>query len=158
MKTLMLTTLAALAIATPAVAANPFTGVRAEVTAGADNVINGRDTTAVSYGAGVGLDAEVWPRVVVGVAANLDNVFDRRQVAANARLGYVVTDRVMVYGTAGYANWRQLATRELAGFRAGAGVEARVVGPFYAKVEYRYSDFPRGVGQHGVVAGAGLRF
>ena len=158
MNKLMLTTLAALAIATPAVAANPFTGVRAEATVGLDDVTGGRDTTAVSYGAGLGLDAEVWPRVVVGVAANVDNVFDRRQVAANARLGYVVTDRVMVYGTAGYANWRQLTTRELEGFRAGAGVEARVAGPFYTGVEYRYTDFQRGVGQHGLVARAGLRF
>jgi outer membrane immunogenic protein len=158
MKKIMLTTLAALALATPAVAANPFTGVRAEATVGLDDVTGGRDTTAVSYGVGLGLDAEVWPRVVVGVAANLDNVFDRQQVAANARLGYVVTDRVMVYGTAGYANWYQLTNRDLHGFRAGAGVEARVAGPLYAKVEYRYSDFQSGVGQHGVVAGAGLRF
>ena len=158
MKNLMLTTLAALALATPAVAANPFTGVRAEVTAGLDDVTGGFDTTAVSYGVGVGVDAEVYPRVIVGLAANLDNVFDRRQVAANARLGYVVTDRVMVYGTAGYANWRQLASTELEGFRLGAGVEARVVGPFYAKAEYRYSNFQDGVGQHGAIVGAGLRF
>jgi outer membrane immunogenic protein len=158
MKNLILTTLAAFAIAAPASAANPFTGVRAEVTAGVDDVTGGVDTTDVSYGVGLGLDAEVWPRVVVGVAANLDNVFDRRQVAANARLGYVVTDRVMVYGTAGYANWRQLTTQELDGLRVGAGVEARVAGPLYTKVEYRYTDFNRGVGQHGVVLGAGMRF
>ena len=158
MKTLMLTTLAALAIATPAVAANPFTGVRAEVTAGIDDVTGGLDTTDVSYGVGAGLDAEVFPRVIVGVAANLDNVFDRRQVAANARLGYVVADRVLVYGTAGYANWRQLTSTELSGFRLGAGIEARVAGPFYAKAEYRYSDFQAGIGQHGAVIGAGVRF
>ena len=70
---------AAAFVATPAMA-NDFAGVRAEVTAGLDDVTTGVDTTKVTYGAGVGLDAELYKNVVVGVEATLDNVFDRRNI------------------------------------------------------------------------------
>lgn len=144
-------------LATPAMA-NPFTGVRAEVTAGADDVTGGVDLTDVTYGAAVGFDAELYKNVIVGFEANLDNVFDRRNVGASARLGYVINDAVLVYGKVGYANWKQTTTRELEGLRLGGGVEANIAGPVYGKVEYRYTDFDRGVGQHGALVGFGVRF
>lgn len=159
MKSLVMAAVAALAfIATPAVA-NEFTGIRAEVTAGLDDVTNGVDPTEVTYGAGVGVDAELYKNVIVGVEATIDNVFDRRNIGAGARLGYVVSNKVMVYGKVGYANWKQTTTAELEGLRLGGGVEVKVAGPVYAKAEYRYTDFNRGnVGQHGGLVGVGLRF
>ena len=156
-KTLFVAAAAAALAATPAMA-NPFTGVRAEVTAGADDVTGGVDTTDVAYGAGAGFDAELYKNVVVGVEATLDNVFDRRNVGASARLGYVIADTVLVYGKVGYSNWKQTTTAELEGLRLGGGLEAKLVGPVYGKVEYRYTDFNGNVGQHGGLVGVGLRF
>lgn len=158
MKTFVMAAAAALAlVATPAMA-NEFTGVRAEVTAGLDDVTGSFDPTEVTYGAAVGLDAELYTNVVVGVEATLDNVFDRRNVGAAARIGYVVADKALVYGKVGYANWKQTTTRELEGLRLGAGVEAKIAGPVYGKVEYRYTDFDGNVGQHGGLVGIGVRF
>jgi outer membrane immunogenic protein len=156
-KTLFVAAAAAALAATPAMA-NPFTGVRAEVTAGADDVTGGVDTTDVAYGAGAGFDAELYKNVVVGVEATLDNVFDRRNIGASARFGYVVADKVLVYGKVGYANWKQTTAAELEGLRVGGGLEAKLVGPVYGKVEYRYTDFNGNVGQHGGLVGVGLRF
>lgn len=158
MKTFVMAAAAALALAATPAMANDFTGVRAEVTAGLDDVTGGVDPTKVTYGAGVGLDAELYSNVIVGVEATLDNVFDRRNVGASARLGYVVADKALIYGKVGYANWKQTTSRELEGLRLGAGVEAKLYGPVYGKVEYRYTDFNRGVGQHGGLVGLGVRF
>lgn len=148
---------AAAFVATPAMA-NDFAGVRAEVTAGLDDVTGGVDPTKVTYGAGVGLDAELYKNVVVGVEATLDNVFDRRNVGAAARVGYVVADKALVFAKVGYANWKQTTTAELEGLRVGGGVEANLYGPVYGKVEYRYTDFDGNVGQHGGLVGIGVRF
>ncbi len=158
MKTFVMAAAAALALAATPAMANDFTGVRAEVTAGLDDVTGGVDPTEVTYGAGIGVDAELYNNVVVGVEATLDNVFDRRNVGASARVGYVLADTVLVYGKVGYANWKQTTTRELEGLRLGGGVEANLYGPVYGKVEYRYTDFNRGVGQHGGLVGLGVRF
>jgi outer membrane immunogenic protein len=158
MKLKMIAAIAALmASSTPALASN-FTGVRAEVTAGADNVTQGIDTTDVTYGVGVGVDAEVYKNVIVGVEANVDNVFDRRNIGASARLGLVVSDDVMVYGKVGYANWEDVTSKKLDGLRLGAGLEYHVVGPFYVGGEYRYTDFAGKTGQHGGFLKAGMRF
>jgi outer membrane immunogenic protein len=157
-KTIFALTAAAVAVVSTPAMANPFTGVRAEVTAGADDVINGVDTTDVAYGLGAGFDAELYKNIVVGVEANVDNVFDRRNVGASARLGYVVADTVLVYGKVGYSNWKQTTTAELEGLRLGGGLEAKLFGPVYGKVEYRYTDFNGNVGQHGGLVGIGLRF
>lgn len=159
MKTLVIAAIAALSLAATPAMANEFTGVRAEVTAGVDDVIGSPvDLTDVTYGAGVGVDAELYKNVIVGVEATVDNVFDRRNIGAAARIGYVVADRALVYGKVGYANWKQTTSTELEGLRLGAGVEVKVTGPVYAKAEYRYSDFDGNVGQHGGLVGVGVRF
>lgn len=150
------TSVAALALATPAFA-NDFGGVYAEVTAGYDDVIGQRDTTDVTYGAAVGVNVPVTNRVVVGVEATVDNVFDRRDVGANARLGYVL-GKFMPYAKVGYANYKDVLSRDLDGFRAGGGVEYNVGKNSYIKVEYRYTDFEKNVGKHGVLGGVGIRF
>ena len=150
---------ASLTLATPALA-NNFTGVRAEATVGLDDVtgpkpINRND---VKYGFGAGVDAEIYKNVIVGVEGNVDNVFDRRNIGVGARLGYVVTPNVMVYGKVGYANWKQTTSRELEGLRFGGGVEAKVSGPFYVKAEFRHTHFDHRVGTNGGLLGVGVRF
>lgn len=147
----------AAALATPAMA-NEFTGVRAEVTAGADSVTNGVDTTDITYGAAVGVDAEVYKGLTLGVEANVDNVFDRRNIGASARVGVVVTDNALVYGKVGYANWEDATSKKLDGLRLGAGLEYKLAGPLYTGVEYRYTDFAGKVGQHGAYVRVGMRF
>jgi outer membrane immunogenic protein len=142
--------------ATPALASD-FAGPRIEVTAGADDVTRGVDPTDVTYGAGLGYDLQ-FGRVVAGVEATVDNVFDRRDLGVGARLGYVVNDTVLLYGKAGYSNWRQVAGRSTEGLRLGGGLELNVAGPVYAKAEYRYTDFEGNLGRHGGLVGVGIRF
>lgn len=158
MRKIMITAaLAATALATPAMA-NDFTGARVEVTAGVDDAINNFDATEVTYGATVGVDFPLGEKVTVGVEANVDNVFDRRDIGASARLGYVVTDNVLVYGKAGYANYKDAFSRELDGLRVGGGFEVNVSENTFVGAEYRYSDLEANTGKHGVFARLGLRF
>jgi outer membrane immunogenic protein len=95
---------------------------------------------------------------VAGVEAAVDNAFDRRDIGVGARLGYVINDNVLLYGKAGYSNWRQVAGVDTEGLRLGGGLEVNVAGPVYAKAEYRYTDFEGGLGKHGGLVGVGLRF
>lgn len=157
MKTIILSTLAALTFATPAMA-DTFTGPRIEVTAGADDVKGGFDTTDITYGAAVGFDKQ-FGRVVAGVEAGVDNVFDRSDVSASARLGYVVTPSVLMYGKVGYASWKQYkAVGSKEGLRVGGGLEVAVTGPIFTKIEYQYTDFEQNTGKHGGRVGVGIRF
>lgn len=144
--------------AVPAAAAD-FTGPRVELTAGVDDVQNVRDTTDVTYGVTIGLDTQVGKSpVIVGVEANVDNVFDRRDIGAAARLGVRASDNLLIYGKAGYANFKDSFSRELDGLRVGGGLEVALTNELFAGVEYRYTDFQAGVGKHGAVARLGIRF
>jgi len=153
--TLTLAATAAALAATPALA-NDFGGLYGEVTAGYDDVIGQRDTTDVTYGAAVGFNIPVG-KAIVGLEATADNVFDRRDVGANARVGYTF-GRFMPYAKIGYANYKDLRSRDLDGFRVGGGIEFNVTSNAYIKAEYRYSDFEKNVGKHGVLGGVGIRF
>ncbi len=151
----------ALVAATPAFAAD-FTGPRIEATAGVDDVKNVSDFNDVTYGAAVGLDANLFnlKNVVVGVEASVDNVFNKqREIAGSARLGYVVGDAALVYVKAGYANLSNaLAGKTAEGVRVGGGVDVAVAGPFYVGAEYRYSDFGSNFGKHQGLVKVGVRF
>lgn len=149
---------AAATLAVPAAAAD-FTGPRVEVTAGVDDVKNARDTTDVTYGVTVGLDADIGGTpLIVGVEAGVDNFADRRDIGAAARLGIRASDNVLLYGKVGYANFKDANSRELDGLRVGGGLEFGLTDNLFAGVEYRYTDFEAGVGKHGAVARLGLRF
>lgn len=150
--------LATASISAPAMANENFTGARVEVTAGVDDAVNNRDATDVTYGATVGVDFPVGESFTAGVEANVDNVFDRRDVGASVRLGYVAAENVLVYSKAGYANYKDSFSRELDGLRAGAGFEVNVSDNTFVGAEYRYSDFEANTGKHGVFARLGLRF
>lgn len=143
--------------ATPAIAQSnaAFTGPRAEVTAGINDF---KDD--VTYGAAIGLDAPLGDRFIIGVEADTSNVFDRdRTYGASVRLGAVVAPDLLAYGKAGYANFRTADfNRPLSGLRVGGGVEYNITPNVFTGVEYRYTDFERGVGVHGGQVRLGMRF
>lgn len=149
--------LAACTASAPAYA-NDFAGVYGQVTAGVQDVTKAPNTKDVTYGVSAGVNVPLGDAAIVGVEAQLDNVFDRRDVGAAARLGFVVTDGVLLYGKAGYANYKDTFSRKLDGVRVGGGLEFNLTEHSFASVEYRYTDFQAGVGKHGALVGLGLRF
>jgi outer membrane immunogenic protein len=141
--------------------ASDFAGPRVEVTAGADDVKNGVDTTDISYGAALGFDLQ-FGKLVAGVDATAANVFDKADLGVGARLGYVLNENVLAFTRVGYTNLERPAVGgralELEGLTLGGGLEVNVAGPVYGKIEYRYTDFDAGVGRHGGLVGVGIRF
>lgn len=158
MKKILFVAAAAAALsAAPAIAAD-FSGPRIEVTAGADDVTSGVDTTAVTYGAALGYDIQL-NKLVIGVEATAANVLEKADLGAAARLGYVLNDNVLAYGRVGYTRLeRPRTTIKAEGLTVGGGLEVNVAGPVYGKVEYRYTDFEGNLGRHGGLVGIGLRF
>jgi opacity protein-like surface antigen len=131
-----LATISAPVLAAPA---DSFTGVRVEATAGVDDVTRVPNTADVTYGAGVGLDTKLTERLVVGVEANVDNVFNYRDVSAAARVGIALNSKVMPYVAVGYTDFRGLT-----GLRYGGGLEVNLNDTFYVKAEGRYADLQVG--------------
>lgn len=155
--------IASAALASPALAQS-FSGPRVEVSAGVDDVTKARDTSDVNYGAALGIDAPIASsNFRIGVELTADQVFERdRDLGVSGRLGYVFSDRVLVYGKAGYANYRNINFKSRAttldGLRVGGGVEFALTKNLYAGAEYRYTDFDQGVGKHGGLVKVGVRF
>ena len=158
MKKILFVAAAAAALsAAPAMAAD-FSGPRIEVTAGADDVTAGVDTTDIAYGAAIGYDIQL-NKLVIGVEATAANVLEKADLGAAARLGYVLNDNVLAYGRVGYNRLeRPQTTVKAEGLTVGGGLEVNVAGPVYGKVEYRYTDFEGNLGRHGGLVGIGLRF
>lgn len=142
-------------LATPA-AANEFGGVYGEITAGYDDVIEGTDATDVVYGAAAGVNVPVG-KFILGAELTADNVFERRDLGASARVGYAI-GRVLPYAKIGYANYSDVTSRKLDGLRVGGGIEYNISSRTYVKTEYRYSDFQNNLGKHAVLGGVGYRF
>lgn len=158
MKKFMIATAVALGLSAAPAMASGFNGPRVEVTAGFDDITNGTDDTKVTYGATTGYDRQ-FGKVVVGVEATAANVFDRADLGVGARLGVVPSKDVLIYGRVGYANLNQRTLPNLEGVSVGGGIEANVLGPIYAKAEYRYTDFSNSAaGRHGAFTGVGIRF
>lgn len=152
---------AALAASTPVMAADNsnFVGVRAEATAGFNDITASPDVNNIVYGAAIGFDVPLGDNFIAGVEANSSNVFeDERQIGAAARVGYAFNPHVMAYAKAGYNNYRDVFSRELDGATVGGGLEFAFSKNVYTKVEYKYSDFDQGVGSHAGLVGLGLRF
>lgn len=153
----MLMALAATMVSAPA-AASTFTGPRIEATASVTDVTKARDTSDVTYGAVVGVDFPVADKVILGVEASSDNPFENdRTVGVATRLGYVVSDNVLLFGKVGYDNYRNFG-RNLDGLRLGGGVEVNVSKNAFVKLEGRYTDFEQGIGRAGALLGVGIRF
>jgi outer membrane immunogenic protein len=155
-KLIAIAALATAVTATPAFASD-FSGPRVEVTAGADEVKNGADATDIAYGAALGYDLQMG-KVVVGVDAAAANVFDKADLGVGARLGYALNDNVLAFGRVGYTNLERGNGAEIEGVTLGGGLEAKLAGPFFAKAEYRYTDFDGALARHAGLVGLGFRF
>lgn len=145
--------LASCTAATPALA-NQFGGVYGQGTVGYEDI---RNRDGVTYGANAGVNVPVGD-AIVGVEATVDNVFDRdRELGASARVGYTFGN-TLVYGEAGYTNYRDTFSRELDGLRLGGGLELNLSKNTFISAEYRYTDFEGNLGKHAGLIGLGLRF
>jgi outer membrane immunogenic protein len=171
MKKILFVAAAVAALSVTPALAKDFTGPRAELTLGVDDVTNGVDATDIVYGATVGYDLPLKNKLVVGVEATAANVFDKREVdlGVAARLGYVLNEKVLAFGRVGYTNLERpqtkctctqklLATKNAEGLTVGGGVEVVVAGPFYGRVEYRYTDFDGKLARQAGLLSAGMRF
>jgi outer membrane immunogenic protein len=148
------------ALLTPAAAvAQDFTGPRVEVTATVADVTHRANVHDALYGGAVGFDVPVGSQFTIGAEASADNLFvSDRTIGASARIGYIVNDRVLLFGKAGYENYHSYRNVSLDGLRVGGGVEFNLTKHFYTKIEGRYTDFSKGVGRVGATAGFGFRF
>ncbi|MGC4251194.1 MAG: porin family protein [Sphingobium sp.] len=168
MKTAILAAIAAASVAVPAFAqdAAPFTGPRAGVILGYDN-IQGSD--GFTYGASTGYDIAVTPRITVGPEVSFSDsttkdagVHASRDLAASLRLGYVVNPKLLAFGKVGYANTRfefAGAHQSLEGVRFGGGLEYAVTPRTYISAEYQRSEYEDNFGGRDAgLVGIGFRF
>jgi len=161
MKFLALAAAAAVLTATPALARtnDAFTGVRAEVTAGYNDITNSPDRNDVTYTGAVGVDVPLGDRFTAGVEATAGNVFeDERTIGGAARLGYAFDYNTLGYVKGGYTNYRDIANRNLDGAVVGVGLQQAISSHSYVTVQYDYSDFAHNTGSHAARAGVGIRF
>lgn len=149
---------------------------------------NGSGESGIVYGIGAGYDFAIAPKVELGLdlSADLSSVDEcessvilvndvacidaKRDLAAAVRLGYKVSDRGTLYALAGYSNARFRFnyttpagvttgdSRNLDGFRLGAGYQHDLGENMYAKVEYRYSNYEADVTRHQALMGVGVKF
>lgn len=173
MKTFILAAAAALAamVAAPAMAQDArddsaFTGPRVGATVGWDTT-KGRD--GVSYGGAAGYDFAYRGAVVGGEVSLEDSTLDigalkaSRDLAASARVGFVVAPRTMLFGKVGYATTRVEGPyglhTNLEGVRFGGGAEFALTQKTYLSAEYRRTEYENDFGgRDQVMAGVGFRF
>lgn len=153
---------AATLFATPALAGtnSNFTGVRAELNAGLDDLNNTPDTSDINYGAAVGIDVPLGDRLTLGAEGTVANVFENdRLLGVGARVGLALSPNVLAFASAGYENYRDATfNRDLDGLRVGGGLELALGAHAYVKAEGRYSDLSADAGRIGGLIGVGLRF
>lgn len=141
-----------------------------------------------SYGFAAGYDIAVAESFIVGVESGIDlfdnkriwtsstSSFEseaKRDIEVAARIGAKLSDNFLLYAKAGYSNarfeevltvggttgtTRTEFTTNLDGIRVGAGLETKLEGGFFAKSEYRYTNYEQGISRHQVVAAVGYRF
>lgn len=159
MKKIVLASVAALTLSTPAMAAD-FAGPYVGATVGfSDDDFAG--TEAFTYGVNAGFDFDLGA-TVAGVAVEYQDSSEDgigRDLSAVGRYGFKAGENALVYGLVGYTNQAVEGTGiELDGVRVGAGVEAGFGTGLLGKVEYRYSNYELGVELHQFVVGLGFRF
>jgi outer membrane immunogenic protein len=163
-----------------------FNGVRAEVRLGYETPTVSDDGdvfkigSAVSYGGEAGFDIRLGHNVVAGPYATYefssvdlcdgaDCISEDGNLGAGARVGFVVSPRVLVYGKIGYARIRFTASSGgLSGSESDEGVQGAIglnvnfSRHFYGLAEINYADYGRFEGinlqRRHVAAGVGVRF
>lgn len=158
MKKIILASVAALAFATPAFAAETadFDGPRVSLSAGlADDDFVGDESFA--YGLEAGYDWNM-NGVVVGLSAEIGDTDDSgRELGATARIGGVVGSKLLVYGLGGYTNLNA-GGFNFEGVQVGAGAELAMGKQAFVKYEHRYANLDAGVEYHQNLIGVGVRF
>lgn len=161
-RTFVLAAVAAIVAASPAVAqdttaAPTFTGARIGANVGfADEDIFG--TELFTYGLEAGYDHDVGG-AVVGIGGEIQDTDDTsRDISVFARAGVKAAPNVLVYGLAGYTNWKIVDGIKLDGYRVGAGVEFAASRNVYVKAEQRYFNYELDVDGWQTVLGVGFRF
>ena len=191
---------AAMLVAVPALAQEapdnfngPFVGIQGgwqqDRQALVQNGMTGANTKAdgFAYGGQAGYDFRMGANVVLGAEVSLTGRtgkanyanFDYTQgrtINANARLGYLIMPRGLVYARGGYSNARFTledsfgrGSYNRGGYMIGAGYEQILSRNISARLEYGYSDFGSKVfftssltnldySRHAVMAGVNYRF
>lgn len=144
--------------------------------------------SGVMFGVGAGYDWALGNRLLAGVEVGLDAIDTRRcapvlgndrgcaksreDMEAGVRFGILAGRRLLLYAKAGYAAGRVALKYQhftvpqrsygdalrLEGLRLGAGAEVQFNRDYYAKVEYRRTDYDHGVARRQAVLGLGMRF
>ncbi len=120
----------------------------------------------LAYGVMAGFDLKVSPNIVAGVEADMSlnsNDFNfsdgttiidgksKRTFALTGRLGYLLLDRVLLYGRAGYANEKFRFSDSLStsrnnfdGFQYGGGIELGLLPNLGVRLEYAHVNYGNG--------------
>lgn len=174
MKTAIFAAISAAVIATPAFAqgdassGSAFTGPRIGVTTGYDKF---QDHDGVTYGASAGYDLALGQKLRAGIDVGLADSTTKtpttdasRDLSASARVGYVLTPRIMPYAKVGYASSRFEASGTgvggaVEGVRYGGGVEYATSPRTYISAEYQRTEYEQNIGgRDAAMVGVGLRF
>ena len=120
----------------------------------------------LAYGVMAGFDIKVSPNIVAGVEGDMSlnsNDFDfsdgttiidgkaKRTFSLTGRLGYLLADRILLYGRAGYANESFRFSDSLStskhnfdGFKYGGGVELGLLPNIAVRLEYTHTNYNDG--------------
>ena len=120
----------------------------------------------LAYGVMAGLDLKVSPNIVAGVEADMSlnsNDFNfsdgttiidgkaKRTFSVTGRLGYLLADRILFYGRAGYANESfrfsdsvSTTKHNFDGFKYGGGVEVGLLPNLGVRLEYTRTNYNDG--------------
>ena len=194
MRKMLIAGLLAGTLSTPAFAQNnspPPGGFHIEAIGGYDSarIEDDKDGGGL-YGVGAGYDFRIGRAIlgiqgeandstndgcVSGFAVPGDSLCARagRELFIGGRVGFMAGRRILLYGTAGYANARfrldyldgtaagtnnLSAAQNLDGVRVGAGAEFGIGSRAFLRTEFRYSNYEQGSDRGQAVAGFGFRF
>jgi outer membrane immunogenic protein len=182
-----------MAVLPPAAAsAETFTGPRVQVTAGWDQLGfdlarygpgHGKES-GLGWGAEAGYDFAVGRNLVAGIQAGVSasdaghaysdsttshDIDAGRDIDVSARLGMRVSRNALLYGRAGYTNFRvddtsttagvtTIRATNLDGVLIGAGLEVAISPAAYVTSEFRYSNYQDGISRNQIRTGLGVRF
>ena len=153
MKNFILPLIAAMAVATPALANE----ARVEARGG---VIWSNGSSEDTYGVAAGYDFDLGATTFAGVEVSGDKIGatgTKVAYGATGRLGIKAGEGTRLFGAGGYTT--EACDGCEGQWNLGAGLEQKVSGPVYLKAEYRHyfeNDFV--VGADALVAGVGMRF
>jgi len=144
---------------------NSVDGLRIGGAIGYDMALGDKVTIGVEAGGGYTVSGNATGQIgTTAYRVTAGHDFD-----ASLRLGFRAASRTLVYTKGGYAN-SQFSLRTTTGgssgtvsddedgWRIGAGVEQSFGDHFYAKAEYRYTDYGNDVSRHQGLVGLGYRF